>query len=254
MNEVIHTITNHRSFLKFSDKPVRDEYIDQLIAAAQAAPSWINGQQVTIISVQDPERKRQLAKFSGNQKHVEEAPLFLVFCADFNRAKIASQMEDMPFEAVNHTDILLVGATDVGLAMGNAIAAAESLGLGIRPIGGLRIHPLQVIELLQLPEYVIPIVGLCVGYPAEDPDLKPHLPREAVHHREKYNPDMQPLMEQYNDEYEQYMLKQRDGGLHSANWTKRVSNFYRGVHYNGNYKDVAKMLKKQGFLCKDMQE
>lgn len=253
MNEVIQTLTNHRSYLKYSDKPVSEAHIDQIISAAQAAPSWINGQQVTILSVQDEARKSKLATYSGNQKHVEEAPLFLVFCADFHRAKIAGEMEGTPFEAVHHTDVLLVGATDVGLAMGNAIAAAESLGLGIRPIGGLRKHPLEVIELLQLPEYVIPISGLCVGYPAEDPGLKPRLPQEAVHHREKYNPDMHSLIENYNREYEQYMMQQ-SGGSSRSNWTERVSGFYKDVHYSGNYKDVAKMLKQQGFVCKDMQE
>ncbi len=253
MNEVIKTLINHRSYLKYSDKPVSDDDLQQIIRAAQAAPSWINGQQVTIISVRDPERKKKLAEYSGNQKHVEEAPLFLVFCMDFYRAKIAGEIEETQLEALSHTDVLLVGAVDVGLAMGNAIAAAESLGLGIRPIGGVRKFPLEVIELLQLPEHVIPICGLCVGYPAEDPGLKPRLPEKAVHHKEQYNPDLRAVIEEYNREYEQYMLKQ-SGGSQRSNWTQRVSAFYKDAHYSGNYKDTAAMLKQQGFVCKDMKE
>src|SRR5690625_2007827 len=135
MNEVMQTLLNHRSYLKYSDRPVNENELQQIAAAAQAAPSWINGQQVTMIAVRDPERRQALAEYSGNQQHVAEAAVFLVFCADFYRAHVASKLENKRFDAVEHTDVLLVGATDVGLAMGNAIAAAASLGLGVRPIG-----------------------------------------------------------------------------------------------------------------------
>ncbi len=138
MNEVIKTLTNHRSFRQYSNEKIKEEELKTIIKAAQSAPSWIHGQQVSIISVVDDKRKNQLADLCGNQDHIRQAPVFLVFCADFYRAKIASDLEGVSFNAIEDIDSVIVGATDVGIALGNAIAAAESYGLGTVSIGGIR--------------------------------------------------------------------------------------------------------------------
>ena len=156
-NQVVETILAHRSIRKYSNQPVSNEDLDTIIRSTQAAPSWVNGQHVTIISIQDSKRRKKMAELAGNQKHMIEAPVFLVFCADFHRIKVACEMEAIEFKAAVNPDLLLVGTVDVGIALGNAITAAESLGLGTVPIGGIRRSPLEYIELLNLPEYVIPV-------------------------------------------------------------------------------------------------
>lgn len=245
MNETIQQLKNHRSYRKYQDKEVTFETLQLIMEAAQAAPSWTNGQHVTAIHIRDEARKKRLAELCGNQKHVDNSPAFLVFCADFYRAKLASEMEGKDFKAIEDIDTLLIGATDVGLAMQNAITAAESLGLGTVPIGGIRRNSLQVIEFLQLPTYVIPIAGLCVGYPDEDPGLKPRLPLKSILQEEKYDKNQQPFIEDYNDTYKEY-LKNR--GETPVGWTDRIANFYNKSYYPSN----AKMIKQQGFLAKDM--
>ncbi|MBZ9536418.1 NADPH-dependent oxidoreductase [Cytobacillus oceanisediminis] len=245
MNETIQQLKNHRSYRKYQDKEVTFETLQLIMEAAQAAPSWTNGQHVTAILIRNEARKKRLAELCGNQKHVDNSPAFLVFCADFYRAKLASEMEGKDFKAIEDIDTLLIGATDVGLAMQNAITAAESLGLGTVPIGGIRRNSLQVIEFLQLPTYVIPIAGLCVGYPDEDPGLKPRLPLKSVLQEEKYDENQQPFIENYNDTYKEY-LKNR--GENPVGWTDRIANFYNKSYYPSN----AKMIKQQGFLAKDM--
>lgn len=245
MNETIQQLKNHRSYRKYQDKEVTFETLQLIMEAAQAAPSWTNGQHVTAILIRDEARKKKLAELCGNQKHVDNSPAFLVFCADFYRAKLASEMEGKDFKAIEDIDTLLIGATDVGLAMQNAITAAESLGLGTVPIGGIRRNSLQVIEFLQLPTYVIPIAGLCVGYPDEDPGLKPRLPLKSILQEEKYDKNQQPFIEDYNDTYKEY-LKNR--GETPVGWTDRIANFYNKSYYPSN----AKMIKQQGFLAKDM--
>ncbi|MCB5235939.1 NADPH-dependent oxidoreductase [Niallia alba] len=245
MNETIQQLKNHRSYRKYQDKEVTFETLQLIMEAAQAAPSWTNGQHVTAILIRDEARKKRLAELCGNQKHVDNSPAFLVFCADFYRAKLASEMEGKDFKAIEDIDTLLIGATDVGLAMQNAITAAESLGLGTVPIGGIRRNSLQVIEFLQLPTYVIPIAGLCVGYPDEDPGLKPRLPLKSILQEEKYDKNQQPFIEDYNDTYKEY-LKNR--GETPVGWTDRIANFYNKSYYPSN----AKMIKQQGFLAKDM--
>lgn len=238
MNEAIHTMMNHRSIRNYSEKQVSDEYLNAIIYAAQSAPSWINGQQVSIIGVKDSEKKKQLSALVGNQVYVEQAPVFLVFCADFYRTKLAADKQRETLEVINDIDSLLVGGVDVGLAMANAITAAESLGLGTCCIGAIRRNPIEVTELLELPEYVIPVSGLCVGYAKDVPEKKPRLPKEAVYHNEKYQHDLHNLIDTYDKTISDYN-KDRN----NMSWSERVSSFYNKQYY----KHIPEMLKKQGF-------
>lgn len=240
MNEVIRTMQAHRSYRSYLDKQVDESQLEQIIQCVQAAPSWINGQQVSIIAVKEPERKQKLAMLCGNQKYVEEAPVFLVFCLDFYRAYLASQMEGTLFDISNNIDTLLVGATDVGIALGTAVTASESFGLGTVAIGGIRRNLEEVIEELNLPPYVLPVAGLCIGHPAEDPGLKPRLPEEAVVHEEQYQQDLKPALENYNTTYRAY-LEERSKGSRSDTWTEAVANFYSKQYYQG----IEEALKKQ---------
>ncbi|MDQ0228946.1 NADPH-dependent oxidoreductase [Metabacillus malikii] len=251
MNHVIQTLTEHRSYRHYKKDQLSNEQLDAILASAQAAPSWIHGQQVSVIVVQDERKKQRLAELSGNQQYIKDCPTFLVFCADFYRAHLASQIEEIPIEVTNDVDALLIGATDVGIALGNAIAAAESLGLNIVPIGGIRRNPLEVIETLEIPNYVIPIVGLCIGYGENDPGLNPRLPKETFIHREVYNKNQETLILSYNEEYQKHLSK--TSSKPSTTWTSRVTSFYKETHYNNQYPDVPTMLKKQGFTCNDMK-
>ncbi|WP_309242028.1 NADPH-dependent oxidoreductase [Paenibacillus sp. S150] len=245
---MIRTLTSHRSFRQYRKQAVEPEMLRLIIEAAQAAPSWANGQQVSIIAVRSEERRQQLSELSGNQKHVAAAPVFLVFCMDFYRAQAASRLEGLPFEAAKDVDALLVGATDVGIALSNAVAAAESLGLGVIPIGGVRRHTAEVIELLQLPEYVFPIAGLCVGYPAEELPKKPRLPMEAVLHEEQYNPEVKGLIEEYNLAHRASLKAQ---GLTERDWSSTIARFYS---LNPQYGDAQHTLKRQGFTCDNLNK
>ncbi|CAH1212018.1 FMN reductase [NAD(P)H] [Paenibacillus auburnensis] len=248
MNEVLRTLNNHRSFRKYEQRPVEADKLRLIIEAAQSAPSWVNGQQVTVIAVQNEQRKQQLSVLSGNQKHVADAPVFLVFCMDFYRTKLAAELEGQPFESSGDVDALLVGAVDVGIALESAVAAAESLGLGIIPIGGIRRNTAGVIELLQLPEYVFPVVGLCVGYPGEELPKKPRLPLEAVYHEECYNPDLRGSIQEYNKAYREY---HKDLGLTERDWSATIAHFYA---MNPQYGDAGRTLPQQGFTCDNLQK
>lgn len=243
MNKVIETLLSHRSFRSYLEKDVDENQLEQIIQAVQAAPSWINGQQVSVIAVKDVDRKKKLAELCGGQKHIEEAPVFLVFCADFYRTYIASQMEEMSLHVTDNIDSLLVGATDVGIALGAAVTASESFGLGTVPIGGIRRNLKEVIEMLELPPYVLPISGLCIGHPAETPDLKPRLPKEAVYHTETYKKDVHKMLEEYNLRYSEYLQKSSQG-KRNGTWTKAVANFFSKPYFQG----IEEELKQQKYF------
>lgn len=146
---------------------------------------------------------------------------------------------------VSQIDNLIVGANEVGIALGTAVAAAESFGLGTVPIGDIRFHALAVIRELELPRYVVPMLGLCVGYPAEEPGQKPRLPKEAVCFEEKYHPDLSGLLKQYDGQYATY-LWERPRNSRIGDWTEMAADFYRAPYCH--YPEVPEMLAQQGFL------
>ncbi|MEB2494559.1 NADPH-dependent oxidoreductase [Peribacillus simplex] len=242
MNKLYETLLNHRSIRSYTDQPVSEQELNLIINSVQAAPSSINGQQVSVISVQDRETKEKIAELTGNQPWVAQAPVFLLFCADFFRAKIAAELNGENLAITESLESILVGATDVGLAMGNAIAVAESLGLGIVPIGGARNKPLELIELLGIPEYVFPVSGLVVGHPADLSAKKPRLPQKAIWHKERYDTDLEGLIKEYDQTISTYM-KKRTNGKETRGWSQEISSFYNHIYYT----EVRQMLEQQGY-------
>ncbi|MFA7242290.1 MAG: NADPH-dependent oxidoreductase [Sulfuricellaceae bacterium] len=245
MNDTLKTLTNHRSIRNYTEQPVTDAELDAIAGAAQAAPSSINGQQATIVCVQDKATKKRIAELCGGQPWIDQAPAFLLFCADFHRAHIAAEMHDRQLTITDSAEALIVGACDVGIALANAAAAAESLGLGIVPIGGVRNQPEALIELLGIPRHVFPICGLVVGRPADPSAIKPRLARSAVFHREKYQPDLKPLIEEYDTRLAAHMTAATHGRL-THTWSQTVSGFYDHIYFP----DLQPALEKQGFGCK----
>ncbi|WP_353626576.1 NADPH-dependent oxidoreductase [Bacillus sp. JCM 19041] len=188
MNDTLHVLNNHQSIRKYSSEPVSTDQLQAVIKAAQSAPTWGNGQQLSVVGVTDEAKKAAISKTIG-QPWIEEAPVFLAFTLDFYRAKQVLEAQGQSFVAGDNVDTLLIGSTDVGIALGFATAAAESMGLGIVPIGAIRSHSEKMIDLLELPEYVFPVAGLVLGHPADKPGLKPRLPVEAFYHQDSYNKD-----------------------------------------------------------------
>lgn len=251
MNNVMKTLLSHQSIRTYKEQPVEEEILDQIIKAVQAAPNWVNLQHVSIIAIKDTMRRKKFAELCGRQTHIAQAPVFLIFCADFYRTWLACQKADVSFdETVSQIDNLLVGANEVGIALGTAVAAAESFRLGTVPIGDIRLHALEVIDELKLPKYVIPLLGLCIGYPAENPGIKPRFPKEAVYFEEQYKRDLEPLLSDYDETYADY-LKTRPWNRRVGNWTQLAADFYRPP-YN-HYPEVPEMLLRQGFWNENKQ-
>lgn len=245
VNEVIKRLLSHRSIRSYQERPVPEEDLNQIIAAVQAAPNWVNIQHVSVIAVKKPERRKKFARLCGEQEHIAQAPVFLIFCADYYRTHLACKMEGQSLdEVLGDIDHLIVGAHEVGIAVGTAVAAAESFGLGTVTIGDIRLHALEVIKELNLPRYVIPLLGLCIGYPANAPGLKPRLPKEAVYFEETYRPDLEGFLRQYDVCYSQYLQK-RPWNSRAGNWTQLVADFYSAPYRH--YPEVPQMLRQQGF-------
>ena len=241
MNQTIEIIKNHRSIRNYLDKEVPEAMLEEILQAVQAMPTSINGQQISIIVVKDKEKREQIAKLTGGQSWISQAPVFLVFVADFYKAHLAGEKNGNTEIIHESIEGSLVGTFDAGLAMGAAIIAAESLGLGIVPIGAVRKEPEEMIELLNLPQYTYPLVGLVVGYPVDASAQKPRLPYNAIVHKEIYQKEgLTAMIDQYDETMASYYSERGDK---DSNWSKQVANAYKQVYFP----KVYPTLKQQGF-------
>ncbi|MFS0779136.1 oxygen-insensitive NADPH nitroreductase [Neobacillus sp. 3P2-tot-E-2] len=232
MNETITTILNHRSIRDFKDKQLSDEQIKTIVTSAQAASTSSFIQAYSIIGIKDKEKKRKLAEIAGNQEYVAQNGHLFVFCADLNRHERIGEKEGKDILAsIESTEKFMVALIDAALAAQNAAIAAESMGLGICYIGGIRNNLEAVKELLKTPERVIPLFGMTVGYPERTNDQKPRLPLEHVYHEEEYQQDKEIYLSQLQ-QYDQIIstyYEQRTDGKRKDHWTEQM----------------AKMLEKQ---------
>jgi hypothetical protein len=64
--------------------------------------------------------------------------------------------------------------------------AAEAVGLGCCPISVIRDHARVVSDMLALPPKVIPIAGMCVGWPTEEGAITPRLSLATTLHEERF--------------------------------------------------------------------
>lgn len=242
MNETVKNLLNHRSIRKYENKPIPNEVLEYILKCTQAAPTSINGQQYSVIVVTDQEKKSQIAELAGKQTYIDEAPVFLLFVMDYHRAALAAELHGEELVITESIESIMVGSVDIGIALGTAIAAAESLGLGIVPIGGVRRSPQEIIELLDLPQYVYPVAGLVLGYGAEMPEQKPRIPMSMFRHDNAYNSDQREALKQYDTTISEYMIR-RTAGEKDTSWSQAVSSLYKKVYYP----KVYETLKNKGF-------
>ena len=217
MNTTITQIKAHKSIRAYTDQPITAEQLDEILAAAQQAPSSSFLQAASIIRITDKVLRAQIMQLSAEQAYIAGAAEFLLFCADFNRHK-----QIVPDAKTGFVEQLLIGATDAAMMAQNALVAAESLGLGGVYIGAVRNHPAEIGELLGLPELVIPLFGLCLGYPAQDPQVKPRLPRALVVHENRYQPLNKALLAQYDEQMRAYYAS-RTSNNKDQSWSTQIT-------------------------------
>lgn len=226
MNDTMKTLLNHRSIRKFKDQKITEEQITQIVQASQMASTSSFIQAYSIIGIENKDTKAKLAEFAGNQSYVEKNGHFFVFCADFHRHVVAADMEQTNITpAIETTEKFMVAVIDATLAAQNAAIAAESLGLGMCYIGGLRNEIEKVSELLQLPGNVIPLFGMAIGIPDTESDQKPRFPIESVYYKETYPADQQTI-EKGLDEYNQLIsayYSDRTKGERNDRWTEQMT-------------------------------
>ncbi|MFL1407167.1 oxygen-insensitive NADPH nitroreductase [Marinobacter sp. M1N3S26] len=243
MNQVIDLLKSHRSIRKFTDQSIPRDLFLELIRAGQSAATSSHVQAYSIIHVRNPDNREKIAELAGGQPYIATCSDFLVFCADMKRP--TDSAERTGAEVVRGmTEQFLVASVDTALMAQNVVVAAESAGLGICYIGGIRNNPSEISELLQLPDHVFPVFGLCLGYPDQNPEVKPRLPVESILMEDVYRED-EDSVNRFDDTMRTY-YRQRTGGTKDTNWSQQLSPLFNAklrAH-------MREFLKKRGFDLK----
>ena len=185
MNQVMEVLLNRRSVRAYEDRPISDETRAEILRAAMRAPTAGNMMLYSIVHVSDQRAKDVLARTCDNQPFIAQAPLVLLFLADYQRwfdYFVVSGVEQLcgrRGEALRKPaeGDLLLACCDALIAAQTAVIAAESLGIGSCYIGDIMENCEAHQDLFGLPEYTFPICLLCFGYPTAAQKQRPLTPR-----------------------------------------------------------------------------
>lgn len=242
---VENTLLERRSIRRYTRDKIADDDLCFIYEAIRNTPTSYNGQQYSVIDIDDQPLKEQLYALT-NQKQIKTCNHFFVFCIDYNKIALGAKAKGIDTGSFAATaDGYTVGVVDATLAMMSAIVAAVSRGLATCPIGYIRTAaPAEVVKLLDLPEGVTMVCGLAVGVPSERPDMKPKQPASLLIHHNAYRADdMTPEILAYDSEVSEYN-RTRSGAQTTNDWISHIIGYYK----EGEHKDILAALQQQGFL------
>lgn len=290
-NSFIENILSRKTIRRFQNKEIDSKLIEKLVATAQSSPTSSMLQPWSIISLSKEKRNIFLkeehahwlgvAKRSemqvrpptdpGNQRSLLECSHFLVWCADWSIMKyiftdesLDKDYPDLADQRIRAEDASremhyeLRSIIDTAIAAQTFCLAAESMGLGVQYMGSIRNMDLK--EDLNLPDHVMPLFGMCIGYPLnEDLNIhggmkvnqysdkptfiKPRLPQQLIFHKDEHQGVDVKKLHEYNQLmkhfYEYYNL--------GRDWFYRTIDRTFPLSLSSNFRELA---KKYGFVFK----
>jgi len=168
--ELFDAIAARRSIRQYSDRPVEQDVLKQVLEAGRLAPSAKNIQDWRFIVVRDIETRAQLVEAAAGQAFVGRAPVVIVCCSTASTYKMRCGQP--------------AGTIDVAIAIDHMTLAATALGLGTCWVGAF--YADCVHKLLDIPADAMVVELLTLGYPAEDPAARPRLPLEELVYTERW--------------------------------------------------------------------
>lgn len=178
-------LLKRRTIRNYSAEDVDNNILNEILSEGCRTSTTGNMQVYSIVVTKSESIKKALAPCHFNQKMVTEAPVILTFCADFNRFNKWCRQRDAEPGYDNFLSFM-TAAIDALLVAQTVCIAAESRGLGICYLGTTTYMAHEIIKVLNLPEGVVPVATISLGWPAEKPDQPDRLPLKAVVHSEIY--------------------------------------------------------------------
>ncbi len=241
-SETIETLMQRRSIRKYADVPVTDAHVDAILGAALRAPTSSNVQAYSVVVVRDQAIKERIAVPCGNQKHIVACPVFLAFLADLTRIEAAFQRNGHNAYD-NNLELGLVATIDAALVGMAAYVSAESLGIQGVMIGAMRNKPEEIADILDLPNRVYAVFGMCLGFPEEAPKQKPRMPVSGIVHHDTYDHSASlGVLDPYNADLRAH-YDAIGKSTTAASWTDEVDSKFSNRPRDG----LRAALKNRGF-------
>ncbi len=240
-----------RTIRKYSDKEIEESLIDEMLEAAMYAPNTGNMQLYSVIVTRSEEGKRQLASTHFNQPASTGCSVLLTFCADFNRFEHWCRVSDA-IPGYNNFQAFSWALIDATIFAQQFCTIAEMSGLGCCYLGTTTYNAPQIAEILSLPERVVPVVTIAVGYPDDVAMRSDRLPLQAIKHSEKYH--------NYSDDsiHSVYSKKEslvENQGFVSENGKATLAQVFTDIRYtkeaNEHFSKIfLDFIEKQGFTIR----
>jgi nitroreductase len=239
-------LLGHRSVRSYDSRALPEGTLQTLIAGAQSAATSSDMQAWSVVAVSDEGSRGRLAEMAGNQNHIRQCPLFLVWLADLSRATRVAERAGQSLETTEYLESFVSASIDAALAAQNAVVAAEAMGLGTVYIGAIRNRPLEVAEELGLPLGTVALFGLCVGFEdaAHPAAVKPRLPQSVVLHHNRYSTAGEAESIAAYDEASKAF--QSEQGQAVTGWSSRVVARYGTLKALGGRHELAHWLTLRG--------
>ena len=171
---------------RYPDRDIPPDLMRLLCACALSAPSKSDLQQGDILIIRDKAKRETIADLLPDMPWLREAPVFLLFLANGRRVPFVSSLRGKPFPN-DHLDLFFNATVDAAIVMTTFMHAADAVGLGCCPISMIRNHAAAVSEMVGLPEKVVPIAGMTLGWPAEEGGISARLPLSVTVHEERFD-------------------------------------------------------------------
>ena len=246
------TINTRRSIRKYTDAPVSEKLLRRLLSEAERTQTMGTRKEIEALGVTCRAyagKKRRLAPAHFNQPMVEGAPVVLTFCADYRRTTLWAKNRNAD-PGYDNMLSFQNAATDALLFCQTFCNLAEEEGLGCCFLGTTVYMPQMIIDVLQLPELVMPVATITLGWPDELPALTDRLPLDAVMHEETYA-DYTP--ERIDRFYAEKEALEENREFVRLNGKQTLAQVYTDCRYTRKDNEamsagLLEVLKKQGFL------
>ena len=160
-------IFKRHSVRKFTQEKVSDKKIENLLKAGMQAPSSCNSQPWEFIVVSDEEDKLAISKMHQFAKPAAKASHLIITLGNLNEAKVIGMIEQD------------LGACNENILLHDTHEGLSAVWLGFHPIED---RTLKLKEYLEIPDYCIPFSVICVGYPANQSEVKLRYDKSKVHY------------------------------------------------------------------------